>query len=250
MTAAAGRVVGAEVSAHDLQIAGLVPLSTLDWPGRLAAVAFLQGCPWDCGYCQNPELRDNEMPGLVAWAEVVQLLSRRAGLLDALVFSGGEATRHDALLPAIRETLAMGFEVGLHTAGAYPRRLAEVLPLIDWVGLDIKSLPADYQAVVGSGAGGAKAWESLDLVMAAGLAHEIRLTIHPGSPQATHALEIAKRVRDRGATHFALQDARAQGTRVTFQALAATWDRETWRGEFNRIAAEISALGFESFEAR
>ena len=29
-----------EVAAPDLQIAGLVPLSTVDWPGRLAATVF------------------------------------------------------------------------------------------------------------------------------------------------------------------------------------------------------------------
>ncbi|MEE7560627.1 anaerobic ribonucleoside-triphosphate reductase activating protein, partial [Xanthomonas sp. Kuri4-2] len=36
---------------------GWVPLSSLDFPGRLAAVAFLQGCPWRCGYCHNPHLQ-------------------------------------------------------------------------------------------------------------------------------------------------------------------------------------------------
>lgn len=42
-----------ERGADGLSIAGLVPFSSSDWPGRLAATVFLQGCPWDCFYCHN-----------------------------------------------------------------------------------------------------------------------------------------------------------------------------------------------------
>ena len=115
--------------AASLAVAGLVPLSTVDWPGKLAAVVFLQGCPWDCGYCQNPDLRDCTTAGTVTWEDVLALLRRRRGLLDGVVFSGGEATRQRALIPAIREVRELGFAVGLHTAGAYPARLADLLPL-------------------------------------------------------------------------------------------------------------------------
>src|SRR5690625_7377937 len=45
---AAGGPVRAGVAAADLQIAGLVPLSSVDWPGRRAATVFCQGWPWLC----------------------------------------------------------------------------------------------------------------------------------------------------------------------------------------------------------
>ena len=77
------------LTAKDLQIAGLVPLSTVDWPGQLAATLFLQGCPWRCHYCHNRAILDPRTPGTVAWSEVRDLLERRRGLLDAVVFSGG-----------------------------------------------------------------------------------------------------------------------------------------------------------------
>lgn len=248
------------VTAADLQIAGLVPLSTLDWPGKLAAVVFTQGCPWDCGYCQNPELRDPAMPGLVEWSDVTALLSRRTGLLDGVVFSGGEATRQAALLPAIEEARAMGFAIGLHTAGAYPTALTRVLDQLDWVGIDIKALPADYGEVVGVDVGGVKAWQSLDLLMeevarrrgasAAPLQVEVRLTVHSGSPQARDAIEIARQVHVRGVTHFALQNARLDGTSEQFRERASEWDLDLWKIEFGDIAANIEALGWERFEAR
>lgn len=246
--------------ADDLQIAGMVPLSTVDWPGRLAAVLFLQGCPWDCGYCQNASLRACDLPGLVDWrSEVVPLLERRRGLLDGIVFSGGEATRQLELVPAMTEARELGFEIGLHTAGAYPARLLTALPLVDWVGLDIKALPEDYGAAVGVAAGGDKAWKSLGLVLDAvdarrgtlrPLGLEVRLTVHPGSPQADRAVEIAQRLRELGVEHLALQNARTEGTRLAFQQRAAGWDQAAWRERFEEISRAAERLDFASFEAR
>ena len=34
--------------ADALVIAGLVPMSTVDWPDHLSATVFTQGCPWNC----------------------------------------------------------------------------------------------------------------------------------------------------------------------------------------------------------
>jgi pyruvate-formate lyase-activating enzyme len=39
-----------------IPVAGVVPLTTVDYPGRLALVVFTQGCPWRCGYCHNTDL--------------------------------------------------------------------------------------------------------------------------------------------------------------------------------------------------
>ena len=153
-------------SADSLAIAGLVPLSTVDWPGKLAAVVFLQGCPLACPYCQNEAILDPKVPGAVPWSQVEALLARRAGLLDGVVLTGGEALRQAGVVDAARRVREMGFGVGLHTAGAYPRALAKTLPYTDWVGIDVKAMPDDYAAATGFGAG-AKAWQSLDAVLEA-----------------------------------------------------------------------------------
>ena len=44
------------MAAESLRVGGLVPLTSIDFPGELAAVVFTQGCPWRCVYCHNPEL--------------------------------------------------------------------------------------------------------------------------------------------------------------------------------------------------
>lgn len=229
----------------DLQIAGLVPMSTVDWPGRFVASVFCQGCPWACPYCQNSAILDPRIPGVVAWRALEDLLSRRHGLLDGVVFSGGEATRQLALVPAMRRVRELGFAVGLHTAGAYPTRLAALLEedLVDWVGIDVKAMPENYGEVAGRPGAGERAWESLDLVLASGVDHEVRLTVYPGGP--LDGLEVAREARGRGARAFALQQARALGTPEGFEAQGAGWDDQV-----TALARDCEALGFERFEFR
>ncbi len=237
-------------AATELRVAGLTPLSTVDWPGQLVATVFCQGCPWDCSYCHNPSLIPSRTPAAVGWPAVRELLGRRRRLLDAVVFSGGEATRQLALRPAVREVRALGFAVGLHTAGPYPGRLAAVLGDVDWVGLDLKALPGDYDDVVRRPGAGRLAWECLELLVTSGVAHEVRTTVAPGSPAARDAVEIARRVRDAGAQAFALQVARTAGTRPEFVAEHDAADPLEWRAQVGELDAQIRALGLPHYVLR
>ena len=124
-------------------------LTSIDFPGRLAAVLFCQGCAWRCSYCHNPELLNAAVPGAVSWALVESFLESRRGLLDGVVFSGDEPVSQAALPAAITQVRNMGFEAALHTAGIYPERLAALLPQLDWVGLDIKGPLHCHDAITG-----------------------------------------------------------------------------------------------------
>ena len=220
----------------DLPVAGIVPMSTVDFPGRLAAVAFLQGCPWVCDYCQNPTTAANDLPAVYGWQDVEALLARRVGLLDALVFSGGEATMHPGLPAAAARARSLGFEVGLHTAGSNPARLERLLDdrLVDWVGLDIKEMPGRYAAVVGFDRGGLP-WRALDALLASGIDYEVRTTITPD----IDPVPIAEALAQRGVTRFALQQARPQGTSPTFAAWAQTWGRGWFAAAAERVQAVL-----------
>lgn len=210
-----------EVVADDLALAGLVPLSTCDWPDRLVATVFAQGCPWRCVYCHNPELLDPRTPGQVAWSTVRELLARRVGRLDGVVFSGGEVTRQAALVPAMREVRAAGFGVGLHTAGAFPRALERVLPLVDWVGLDIKATPGRYAAVTGVPAAARAAFESLRLVLEAGVAVQVRTTVDPTVLGPDDVEELRALLAGLGVRDHVLQQVRATGVRPEHAAALA-----------------------------
>ncbi len=147
-----------------ISVGGLARFSTVDWPGMMTAAVFCQGCGWRCRYCHNlhlipfrNQIMDTEEPAGWTWASVAAWLRDRRGLLDAVVFSGGEPTLQPRLAEAIAQAREPGFRIGLHTGGPVPSALAEVLPLVDWVGFDFKSPFAAYARVAGRPAGDAAA---------------------------------------------------------------------------------------------
>jgi pyruvate formate lyase activating enzyme len=166
------------VAAPELRIGALTPLTSIDYPGELAAVVFCQGCPWRCRYCQNPELLPARGEQELPWPQLLVFLERRRGLLDAVVFSGGEPTLQADLGAALLQLKDLGFKLGLHSAGCYPERLERLLPTLDWVGLDLKAPEDDYARITGVPGSGAPAWDSARRLVASGVAHEIRITVH------------------------------------------------------------------------
>jgi pyruvate formate lyase activating enzyme len=161
-----------------LSVGGLVKMSASDWPGQLAAVVFCQGCAWRCRYCHNPHLVPFGRSETERWERVLAWLGRRRGLLDGVVFSGGEPTCQSALAGAMRQVRDLGFRIGLHTGGPSPLALAAVLPLVDWVGFDFKAPFGAYEKVTGRDHG-RLAEESFRLIRESGVAYEVRTTWHP-----------------------------------------------------------------------
>jgi len=208
-----------------LRVGGFTPLSTTDWPGMLAAVVFCQGCPWRCGYCHNPGLIPARGDSEIPWTDVLSFLRRRRGLLDAVVFSGGEPTAQAGLVDAVREVRALGFKIGLHTGGMYAQRLAEVLPLVDWVGLDVKAPFADYARITGAAGSGERALAGLQQVLASGVDHEIRTTVHPALLGDTAVIGLAQDLADLGVKRYVIQAFRSQGCQSDSLRLSGTRER-------------------------
>ena len=195
----------------ELRVGGLVRLSTCDWPGELVATVFCQGCPWACGSCHNPHLIPPNARTSIAWSDVLLFLESRRGLLDGVVFSGGEPTAQTGLADAMRAVRDLGFKIGLHTGGAYPRRLAEVLPLVDWIGFDAKAPFADYARITGIVGSGDAAEISLDAVLASDVAREIRTTVHPALLADADVGALARALAARGVETHVVQAFRSQG---------------------------------------
>ncbi|MDE2276614.1 MAG: anaerobic ribonucleoside-triphosphate reductase activating protein [Burkholderiales bacterium] len=188
-----------------IELGGYTPLSTVDWPGRLAAVAFVQGCPWRCAYCHNAVLQQRGPGAGPSWTQVLRVLERRAGLLDGVVFSGGEPTLAPRLDAAVAQVRSLGLGAALHTAGIYPQRLQALLPSLAWVGFDLKTGFADYDALTLRRSSGLRARRALELVLASGVAHEIRTTYHPAWVSDQALVETARSLKALGAGAWVLQ---------------------------------------------
>jgi pyruvate formate lyase activating enzyme len=207
--------------ASRLRVGGFEPFSSADFPDALAAIVFCQGCPWRCGYCHNPELLRGHGDDERDFGRILDWLASRRGLLDAVVFSGGEPTAQPALPAAIEAVRAQGFAIGLHTGGAYPRRLERVLPRVDWVGLDVKAPIGGYAGVTGIPGSGFAAFASLDLVRAAGVAFEVRTTVHPSLTPPPALERLAQELAAHGVERWVLQAFRPTGCADTSLVAAA-----------------------------
>lgn len=197
---------------HAPAIGGFTPFSTADWPGTLSAVVFIAGCPWRCHYCHNPALQTRGAD--YDWRDVQRFLATRRGLLDGVVFSGGEPLSEPRLYEMVDTARALGFRIGLHTAGIYPARLAALLPALDWVGLDIKADAAGYDAITGRRNSAGPAVQSLAHLLASGCDAECRITWHPDWLDEARLLALATELSGRGVRRFAVQNARTDATRA------------------------------------
>ena len=231
--------------AHELSIGGITPFTTIDFPGRLAAVFYTQGCAWRCRYCHNPHLWPFRSDAIIPFHKALRFLENRKGFLDGVVFSGGEPTAHEGLPSAIQTVKTMGFQAALHTAGMYPDRLREVLCVCDWVGMDVKAPFHSYQKITQTGESGIHPSKSVDVVLESGIEYEFRTTVHPALLSEAEVLEIAGELRDRGAKHFALQAFQPKGCSdetLKNAAVSPEWISSDLRNELTSM--------FKSFQIR
>ncbi len=189
----------------DIQIGGLVPFTTIDYPGKLAAVLFLMGCPLRCVYCSNPQFF-NIGDGPYDPDKVMDWIQSRVNRLEAIVFSGGEALMQgDATIDYMKRVRDLGFAIGLHTNGFYPDLLKRAAPFVDWIGLDYKATRARYESLVGNGIAYDQMSKSLDFWLGTGKDFEVRITCDPRFITKDDLIEIANDCAARGVHKIAIQ---------------------------------------------
>lgn len=204
----------AETAKERFRVGGFESLSFCDWPGEIVATVFAQGCPWDCPYCHNPHLLTAIGSNELDWTDILGFLETRRGLLDGVVFSGGEPTLQRGLGAAIADVRAMGYRIGLHSGGPYPQRLAAILPLVDWVGFDIKATFTDYDRITRVPGSGLKARKSLELLLESGVDYELRTTLDPSLLDNKAIAMIRAELAAYGTVSHKLQQYRPIGIRA------------------------------------
>jgi pyruvate formate lyase activating enzyme len=134
-------------------IRSLIGTSLIEYPGRISAVVFTGGCNLHCPFCQNPELVRPDLltdEYSVPVERVIEKLRRRTGFIEAVTITGGEPLLFDGLeelLQSIRSET--GLCIKLDTNGSLPDRLEKVIPLLDYIAMDLKTSPGKYRAATG-----------------------------------------------------------------------------------------------------
>lgn len=192
---------------NSIKIGGIEKFSIVDFPNRISAVVFMQGCPWRCPFCHNTHLQNIHADTNISWSKFIDFLQHRQGVLDAVVFSGGEPLMQPELSNAIKEVKALKYEIGLHTGGYSPQKFKEILPLVDWVGFDIKAPLEEkrYKEITGGIADIEKVKESLQLLCSSGKNFECRTTCDPRFLNIQDLYQITDTLKNLGVKEFHLQ---------------------------------------------
>ncbi len=164
-----------------MQIIGMQKNSFVDYPSKISCVVFTPGCNMNCWYCHNREII-NESEGAYDEEQVLEFLKKRAGFLDAVVVSGGEATLQPDLVEFIKKVKAMGYLVKLDTNGTNPEVLTNLIneKLVDYVAMDIKAPFEKYNLVTPIKPEMLEnVKRSVEILKSANIAHEFRTTFAP-----------------------------------------------------------------------
>ena len=123
--------------------------SLVDFRSHLAAVFFVSGCNFRCGFCHNAALLGQPRPGM-PWSRLAEACTRfRDNWVDAAVITGGEPTLAGELTALIQFLKGFGWAVKLDTNGSNPDIVRRCLPLVDYVAMDVKAGPSRYAELTG-----------------------------------------------------------------------------------------------------
>lgn len=173
-------------------IGGLEKMTLLDFPQKVAAIVFTQGCNFRCRFCYNPllvwpakeadERKYEKTHARISEDEFFLFLESRRGKLDGVVISGGEPTLQADLPDFIKKIKAHGFAVKLDTNGTNPVMLKKLLAenLLDYVAMDLKAPLGKYAQVVEVPVDCENLIKSVKMIVSSGVPHEFRSTLVPG----------------------------------------------------------------------
>ena len=158
-------------------IGGFQKTSLIDFPKKIAAIVFTQGCNFRCHYCHNPELV-TECNKIADEKLILDFLDTRKGKLDGVVITGGEPSLQKDLTDFIFKVKEKGFEVKLDTNGSNPDVIVDLTEknLLDYIAMDIKAPLSKYQDIVDCAVDVLQIKDSVDFIKNCGVDYEFRTT--------------------------------------------------------------------------
>ena len=155
----------------------LTLFTTLDYPDKIACIAWFAGCNMRCAYCYNLPIVTGA--GQISCAEFIKFLDKRKGKFSGVVFSGGECTLSPAFLPLAREVKSRGFLLKVDTNGSNLTIIGQAisLNLIDYIALDFKAPKEKFLKVTGSNLY-KNFLQTLEFLLQTGFKFEVRTTVY------------------------------------------------------------------------
>jgi len=182
-----------------MKIGGLQKFSLIDYPEKICAIIFTQGCNFRCPYCHNPELADPDLyEKCIPEKEIFAFLEKRKGKLDAVSITGGEPTLQPDLIDFIKMIKAMGYLVKIDTNGSHPETLKKLIEdkLIDYVAMDVKAPLEKYRKITRSKTNPDLIKQSIALIKKSNITREFRTTVVKSQLDENDLITIGKLVKN------------------------------------------------------
>ncbi len=163
-----------------IKIGGFQRFSLIDYPGKLCAIIFTQGCNFRCPYCHNPDLvNPDKFSDLISPQTILSFLETRKGKLDAVSITGGEPTLQENLPRFLENIKRKDFLIKLDTNGTNPDMLEDLIryDLVDYLAMDIKGPSDKYHLVTGTWVDMDKISRSIEIIKNSSIDYEFRSTL-------------------------------------------------------------------------
>jgi pyruvate formate lyase activating enzyme len=159
------------------------------------------GCNLRCPFCHNWRIVIDPKPPFLSDNAALKILKNRKKYIDAVVITGGEPTLHKDLPEFLIRLKDKGFYTKLDTNGYFPNILQECLPFIDYLAMDIKTIPKKY-ALLGT-TDVNRFMKSIDIIKNSKVDYEFRTTLVPGLVTKEDLIQIGELIS--GAKKLILQ---------------------------------------------
>ena len=187
-------------------IKGLQKLSLIEYPSKLSAVVWVGNCNFRCPFCYNKDivLNYNKMK-TIPEKKIIDFMSTRKGLLDAIAITGGEPTLQKDLPEFAKKIKDMGFLFMVETNGSNSKMIKGLIDkkLVDYIAMDIKASLNKYENVAGEKVNKKNIQKSIDIIRNSGVDYEFRTTVIPKLFKKEDAVAIGKWLK--GSKNYYLQ---------------------------------------------
>jgi len=171
--------------------------SIIEYPGHISAVIFIGGCNFYCPFCHNPELVKSNIfseTDFLTHDEVLAMLIKRSGFIEAVSITGGEPLSYDGLEELIsRIKDETDFLIKVDTNGTFPEKLKVISPSVDYIAMDLKSSPDGYFKATGGKAVFDDVRKSIEFIKTFD-EHEFRTTMVPGIVTSDDVITLLKEI--------------------------------------------------------
>lgn len=157
-----------------INLGGIIPISTNEWKDHVSTVVFFNGCPFNCSYCHNLQMLTAQ--NYVDVQQVKDIIRSSIPFINSVCFSGGEPTMQpEALTNLLQFSKSLELNTAIETNGYYPEVLINLwsLNLVDHLFIDIKTTEEEYPKITGR----LRAYDKLIETLKLPIPHTTRTTV-------------------------------------------------------------------------